>query len=125
MSEPVPNLDRYGSINALSLSLCECRNIFVLNRYVERTFENVVSTEQSSGILLFMVLYGFSVFLETPKQQRERRARYIVISFVIMILGGLDSVWCLTRLGYLTNFPSDVGEKFPRSDHGEYGDMGS
>ena len=37
------------------------------------------------GILFFMAVYGLSVFLETPKDLRKGRARYIVISFLLVL----------------------------------------
>ncbi|KAJ2915214.1 hypothetical protein MD484_g5194, partial [Candolleomyces efflorescens] len=50
-----------------------------------------------AGIHLFMALYGLSVFLETPKELRSRRTRYIVLSFVITALKifqvSLDKAW--------------------------------
>ncbi|KAJ2915207.1 hypothetical protein MD484_g5193, partial [Candolleomyces efflorescens] len=50
-----------------------------------------------AGIHLFMALYGLSVFLETPKEQRRSRTRYIVLSFVITALKifqiSLDKSW--------------------------------
>jgi hypothetical protein len=43
----------------------------------------------TTGINLFMSLYGLSVFLETPEAQRKGHRRYIVISIV---LTGLFSI---------------------------------
>ena len=44
-----------------------------------------------------MTLYGFSIFLETPLEQRKGRTRYIMISFLITLLSTLsaclDSAW--------------------------------
>ncbi|RXW18364.1 hypothetical protein EST38_g7492 [Candolleomyces aberdarensis] len=49
------------------------------------------------GIHLFMALYGLSFLLETPKDMRKGRRRYIVISFVITVLatlnGSTQSAW--------------------------------
>ena len=50
-----------------------------------------------AGIHLFMALYGLAVFLETPKELRNGRTRYIVLSFVITALKifqvSLDKAW--------------------------------
>ncbi|KAJ2921241.1 hypothetical protein H1R20_g15854, partial [Candolleomyces eurysporus] len=45
-----------------------------------------------AGIHLFMALYGLSVFLESPKERRRGRARYIVVSFVITLLKSLLAI---------------------------------
>lgn len=38
-----------------------------------------------------MVLYGLSVFLETPTQSRKGRVPYIVISFIIFALSAITA----------------------------------
>ncbi|RXW20762.1 hypothetical protein EST38_g5074 [Candolleomyces aberdarensis] len=43
------------------------------------------------GVHLFMALYGLSVFLETPKELREGRRRYIVLSFVFTLLASISA----------------------------------
>ena len=43
------------------------------------------------GIHLFMALYGLSVFLETPKELREGRRRYIALSFVFTLLATISA----------------------------------
>ncbi|KAJ2921997.1 hypothetical protein H1R20_g15096, partial [Candolleomyces eurysporus] len=43
------------------------------------------------GIHLFMMLYGLSVFLETPELLKKGRKRYIAVSFVITTLSALTA----------------------------------
>ncbi|EAU86373.1 hypothetical protein CC1G_05367 [Coprinopsis cinerea okayama7 len=43
------------------------------------------------GVQLFMVLYGLSVFLESPRESRRGRIPYIIISFAILILTAIAS----------------------------------
>ena len=38
-----------------------------------------------------MALYGLSVFLETPKELREGRRRYIALSFVFTLLATISA----------------------------------
>ncbi|EAU86356.2 hypothetical protein CC1G_05350 [Coprinopsis cinerea okayama7 len=38
-----------------------------------------------------MALYGLSIFLETPLQQRKGRRRYIIISFILTFLAALSN----------------------------------
>jgi hypothetical protein len=38
-----------------------------------------------------MALYGLSVFLETPKELREGRRRYIALSFVFTLLASISA----------------------------------
>lgn len=86
------------------LSSCtSARDVFILT-----------SSHQYSillGLHLFMALYGLSVFLETPRQLRKGRHRYIVISFVITILvtlnGSLETAWFFQQI-----FTASSGLKF-------------
>lgn len=59
-----------------------------------------------------MALYGFSVFCETPRNQRRGRRRYIVISFTIATLSSfsaaLDNYWnfkCLLEASSPLEYP--------------------
>ncbi|KAF9524308.1 hypothetical protein CPB83DRAFT_910073 [Crepidotus variabilis] len=46
------------------------------------------------GVEIFMWIFGFSIFLETPKDRRQGRAIYVVISALILVLD------CFARLPY-------------------------
>ncbi|EAU87221.2 hypothetical protein CC1G_10500 [Coprinopsis cinerea okayama7 len=54
-------------------------------------FANATVTLLDVGIQLFMVLYGLSVFLETPRPLRKGRTPYIVVSFVIFSLAAITA----------------------------------
>lgn len=54
--------------------------------YVRAKYE---TNQMLPGIVFFMAVYGLSVFLETPKDLRRGRARYIVIAFILFALDGL------------------------------------
>ncbi|EAU87219.1 hypothetical protein CC1G_10498 [Coprinopsis cinerea okayama7 len=43
----------------------------------------------SVAIQLFMVLYGLSVFLETPQSLKKGRLPYVAISFLILVMSGI------------------------------------
>ena len=45
-----------------------------------------LDAEEVAGVQMFMCFYGLSVFLQTPKERRQGRARFTIISFVIWIL---------------------------------------
>ncbi|KAJ2936650.1 hypothetical protein H1R20_g465, partial [Candolleomyces eurysporus] len=49
------------------------------------------------GILFFISVYGFSVYLETPRNLRKGRTRYIALSLIITALtvlsASLESAW--------------------------------
>lgn len=49
----------------------------------------------TTGIQLFMCLYGLRLYYETPKELRKGRGRFIVMSFMILftfsVVVGLDS----------------------------------
>ncbi|EAU82939.2 hypothetical protein CC1G_09201 [Coprinopsis cinerea okayama7 len=47
------------------------------------------------GLQLFMVLYGLTIFLDTPASLRKGRARYIVLSFIILVLSALAVIFDL------------------------------
>ncbi|TFK20088.1 hypothetical protein FA15DRAFT_647503 [Coprinopsis marcescibilis] len=51
---------------------------------------------------IFIVLYGLSIFLETPKEHRKGRTAYIAVSFIILVLSALaaalDAYHCFRRL---------------------------
>lgn len=44
------------------------------------------------GIHTFMAIYGLSVFLDTPQQERKGRAFYIAVSFLITALSALCTI---------------------------------
>lgn len=44
------------------------------------------------GIQLFMVIYGFSVFLETPPSKRKGRLVYMIISLILFVLPTVASL---------------------------------
>ncbi|TFK20798.1 hypothetical protein FA15DRAFT_646506 [Coprinopsis marcescibilis] len=50
------------------------------------TFASSVLKLVFAGIQIFVVFYGFSVFLETPRHLRKGRVPYIVLSFVILMI---------------------------------------
>ncbi|KAJ2936098.1 hypothetical protein H1R20_g995, partial [Candolleomyces eurysporus] len=54
-------------------------------------FANLCITMVGIGVHLFMALYGLSVFLETPKDLREGRRRYIALSFVFTLLASVSA----------------------------------
>ncbi|KAJ2936630.1 hypothetical protein H1R20_g455, partial [Candolleomyces eurysporus] len=77
-------------------------------------YANITIGMAASGILLFMAIYGFSVFLETPKELRKGRTPYIVLSLIITTLAvlssSLDCAWLFEGLlgstsgsGFLAN----------------------
>lgn len=76
------------------------------------TYANFVLSMAEAGIHIFMALYGFSVFCETPRNQRRGRRRYIVISFTIATLSSfsaaLDNYWnfkCLLEASSPLEYP--------------------
>ncbi|KAF9524549.1 hypothetical protein CPB83DRAFT_897817 [Crepidotus variabilis] len=44
------------------------------------------------GIQLFMCTYGLIIFMESPQSRRQGRRRYIIISFLILVLTVLSEV---------------------------------
>lgn len=61
-----------------------------ISRFGETLAKSVYSSVTISiltvGVQMFMCFYGLSVFLQTPKERRQGRARFTMISFVIWIL---------------------------------------
>ncbi|KAH6912347.1 hypothetical protein BKA70DRAFT_1184942 [Coprinopsis sp. MPI-PUGE-AT-0042] len=64
-------------------------------------YGGMLATSQFAGAMLggallavqiFMVIYGLSVFLSTPKEQRKGRLRFIVISWVILVTFSVDTL---------------------------------
>ncbi|KAH6907433.1 hypothetical protein BKA70DRAFT_356299 [Coprinopsis sp. MPI-PUGE-AT-0042] len=49
------------------------------------------------AVQLFMVLYGVSVFLGTPKDARKGRLRFIIISCIILVTSSIDSIFDMWR----------------------------
>ncbi|KAJ2917984.1 hypothetical protein MD484_g2437, partial [Candolleomyces efflorescens] len=60
-------------------------------------YANGTLTMVAIGIHIFMVLYGFSVFLETPKHSRKGRKRYIATSLVITALSAFSASLDMAR----------------------------
>ncbi|KAJ3522781.1 hypothetical protein NMY22_g11738 [Coprinellus aureogranulatus] len=73
-------------------------------------FANVVMTMVAIGVHIFMALYGLSAFFETSKAQRQGRALYIVISFLITGLSALSaSLDCFWIFRCLFEATSELG----------------
>jgi hypothetical protein len=67
-------------------------------------------TSSPAATQMFMVLYGLSVFLVTPKDQRKGRVRFIIISWIILLTSGVDTmidIWQNSRI-LLTGGPTGV-----------------
>ena len=75
----------------------------------------------STGVHIFMALYGLAAFFETSKIQRKGRALYIVISFLITVLSALsaslDCFWIFRCLFEATSAMGfyDTTDKYARS----------
>jgi hypothetical protein len=57
-----------------------------------------------------MVVYGLSVFIGTPKDQRKGRLRFIIISWIILLASGTDvmiDLWFISRV-LLTGGPTGI-----------------
>ncbi|EAU87086.1 hypothetical protein CC1G_05775 [Coprinopsis cinerea okayama7 len=63
------------------------------------------------GILFFMCVHGVSVFLETPKHQREGRLPYILLSIYLVISSLLHCSLNVFRIFYGLYLPAS-GEEF-------------
>ncbi|KAJ2936648.1 hypothetical protein H1R20_g467, partial [Candolleomyces eurysporus] len=68
----------------------------------------------TAGILFFISIYGLSVYLETPKNLRKGKTRYIALSLLITALTvfstSLDSAWMFGAL-----FADNSGNGFRQS----------
>ncbi|KAH6912356.1 hypothetical protein BKA70DRAFT_1398279 [Coprinopsis sp. MPI-PUGE-AT-0042] len=62
------------------------------------------------SIQIFMVVYGLSVFLGTPRDQRKGRLRFIIISWIILLASGSDvmiDLWDISSI-LLAGGPSGI-----------------
>ncbi|KAH6908914.1 hypothetical protein BKA70DRAFT_1426793 [Coprinopsis sp. MPI-PUGE-AT-0042] len=61
-------------------------------------FATTTLTLLETGISLFMVIYGLITFLETPKDKRKGRGRFIVISCIILITSSITTALDLVAI---------------------------
>ncbi|KAF9522853.1 hypothetical protein CPB83DRAFT_800165 [Crepidotus variabilis] len=62
--------------------------------FIRALFGQVCISCAAIGIEIFMWIFGFCIFLETPKDRRRGRAVYLAISFAILVLD------CFARLPF-------------------------
>ncbi|KAF9533315.1 hypothetical protein CPB83DRAFT_542298 [Crepidotus variabilis] len=95
----------------------------LLDILVRATFYQTCISCAAIGAEMFMWIFGFSIFLETPKDRRQGRAIYVVISAMILVLDCFARLpfakYCFEML-YKPKTPTDGYELADLLDHTWY-----